>query len=125
MNEIYARGTTANPDWIEIYNKSNTAIDISGYKIYDAGGESGAKPKKEFPTGSIVSPLGFLVIVTDDTDRKWFWPFFKRRKSVVGKCIFSINRYHHLCRTYCPAILRKNSKWWRLAAFRFNYKKCF
>ncbi len=72
MNEIYARGTTADPDWIEIYNKSNAAIDISGYKIYDSGGDAGTKPKKEFPTGSIVSANGFLVIVVDDTAASGF-----------------------------------------------------
>ena len=72
LNEIYSRGTTADPDWIEIYNSSTSAIDISGYKIYDSGGQSGTKPKKEFPTGSVISPNGFLVIVTDDTSASGF-----------------------------------------------------
>ena len=66
MNEIYARGTTADPDWIEIYNSSSAAIDIGGYKIYDAGGQSGSKPKKEFPAGTSIPAKGFFVIVTDD-----------------------------------------------------------
>jgi hypothetical protein len=72
MNEIYSRGTTADPDWIEIFNSSNSVIDISGYKIYDNGGQAGTKPKKEFPTGSIVPANGFLVIVTDDTSASGF-----------------------------------------------------
>ncbi|MBK7631732.1 MAG: CotH kinase family protein [Ignavibacteriales bacterium] len=72
MNEIYTRGTTTDPDWIEIYNSSTSAIDISGYKIYDSGGQSGTKPKKEFSTGSVIPSNGFLVIVTDDTSASGF-----------------------------------------------------
>ena len=72
MNEIYSRGTTQNPDWIELYNPSSTQIDISGYKIYDGGGYAGTKPKKEFPSGSIIPAIGFLVMVTDDTTSSGF-----------------------------------------------------
>lgn len=68
MNEIYSRGTADDPDWIEIYNKSDAPVDISGYKIYDIGGFSGSKPKKEFPAGSVVPAHGFYVIITDRTD---------------------------------------------------------
>jgi len=67
MNEIYSRGTPqVDPDWIEIYNPSTVAIDVSGYKIYDSGGNTGAKPKKEFPAGTVVPARGYYVIVTDD-----------------------------------------------------------
>ena len=48
MNEIYSRGTTDDPDWIEIYNTTSADIDLSGYKIYDSGGQTGSKTKKEF-----------------------------------------------------------------------------
>lgn len=67
MNEIYSRGTTENPDWIELYNPSSTQVDISGYKIYDNGGYSGSKPKLEISSGSIIEGNSFFVIVTDDT----------------------------------------------------------
>lgn len=68
MNEIYSRGTTTDPDWIEIYNPSSSQIDISGYKVYDVGAvPPGTKPKKIFPTGTILPPDGFFVIVTDNT----------------------------------------------------------
>ena len=66
MNEIYAMGTSAAPDWIELYNPNTTAVDISGYKIYDVGGQGGTKPKKEIPAGTTISAKGFFVIVTDD-----------------------------------------------------------
>jgi predicted extracellular nuclease len=72
MNEIYSRGTAENPDWIEIYNDSDVAVDLSGYKIYDSGGQSGSKPKKEFPAGTIIPSKGFFVIVTDDDDPSGF-----------------------------------------------------
>jgi hypothetical protein len=72
MNEVYSRGTTAEPDWIEIYNLTSSIIDISGYKIFDSGGQAGTKPKKEFLTGSTISANGFLVVVTDDTAESGF-----------------------------------------------------
>lgn len=65
MNEIYSRGVPGNLDWIEIYNESDSDVDISGYKIYDSGGNSGSKPKKEFPLGTVVPAKGFTVIITD------------------------------------------------------------
>lgn len=72
INEVYSRGTPEAPDWVEIYNHSDVQVDISGYKIYDSGGESGAKPKKEFPAGSVIQPQGFLVIVADDGTESGF-----------------------------------------------------
>lgn len=72
LNEIYSRGTVSEPDWIEIYNSSGGVIDISGYKIYDIGGQNGTKPKKIFPSGSTIPALGFIVIVTDDTSASGF-----------------------------------------------------
>ena len=72
MNEIFSRGTTENPDWIEIYNATTAAVDISGYKIYDSGGESGGKPKKEIPAGTTIPAKGFYIIVVDDADASGF-----------------------------------------------------
>jgi hypothetical protein len=65
MNEVFTRGAAGNLDWIEIYNGASTQIDISGYKIYDNGGQAGTKPKKAFPTGTILAAKGFYVIITD------------------------------------------------------------
>jgi len=66
MNEVYSRGTTADPDWIELYNSSADTIDISGYKIYDTGGQSGSKPKKVVAAGTKMIPKSWFVIVADD-----------------------------------------------------------
>lgn len=72
MNETYSRGTAENPDWIEIFNDSDIEVDLSGFKIYDAGGQSGTKPKKEFPAGTVIPSKGFYVIVVDDDDASGF-----------------------------------------------------
>ena len=65
MNEVYSRGTPGNLDWVEIYNPSSLPINIGGYKIYDAGGQTGVKEKKVIPAGTIVPAKGFFVVVTD------------------------------------------------------------
>ena len=65
MNEIYSIGVTDAPDWIELYNSSTTAVDISAYKIYDSGGQGGTKPKMTFPANTVIPARGYYVIVTD------------------------------------------------------------
>ncbi|MCX6134415.1 MAG: lamin tail domain-containing protein [Ignavibacteriales bacterium] len=65
MNEIYSRGVTTDPDWIEIYNTSTVPVKLNGYKIYDVGGQGGTKPKMVLPTGTTIPAKGFLVVVTD------------------------------------------------------------
>ncbi len=72
INELFSRGTASELDWIEIYNPTASSIDITGYKIYDSGGQAGTKPKKLFPGGSVIPANGFLVIITDDTDPSGF-----------------------------------------------------
>lgn len=68
MNEIYSIGKSASHpdlDWIELYNSSSAQIDISGYKIYDSGGNSGTKPKMTLANGTFIPSKGFFVISTD------------------------------------------------------------
>jgi len=72
LNEVYSRGTVDAPDWIEIYNGSSVSVDLSAYKIYDAGGLGGTKPKKEFPNGTTLAPNSWYVIVVDDTTASGF-----------------------------------------------------
>jgi len=66
INEAYSRGSDPELDWIEIYNNSDVAVNISGYKIYDDGGQSGSKPKMEVPAGTTIPARGFYVFVVDD-----------------------------------------------------------
>ncbi len=72
MNEVFSRGVAGNLDWVEIYNPSNIALDLTGYRIYDGGGNSGAKPKMLFPAGSRAPAKGFFVITVDDTSKAGF-----------------------------------------------------
>jgi len=68
MNEIYSRGGGAvytDPDWLELYNSSAAEVDITGYKIYDSGGNGGTKPKMTFASGTKIPAKGFLAVVTD------------------------------------------------------------
>ncbi len=65
MNEIYSRGVAGDLDWIEVYNPASVSVDISGYKIYDIGAQSGTKAKKLFPAGTIVPAKGFASIIVD------------------------------------------------------------
>jgi len=66
MNEIFARGSAGDLDWIEIYNASNSPVDISDFKIYDSGGNAGTKPKMAFVSGTIIAAKGYYVITVDD-----------------------------------------------------------
>jgi len=66
INEIFSRGVAADPDWIELYNSSDNAVDISGYKIYDSGGQSGSKAKMTIPASTTIASKGYYVIVVDD-----------------------------------------------------------
>lgn len=72
INEVYSRGDSVNADWIEIYNPANSQVDISGFKIYDNGGQGGSKPKKVIPSGTVISANGFIIIVVDDTTANGF-----------------------------------------------------
>ncbi len=65
MNEIFSRGVDPDFDWVEIYNPNSIQVDLTGYKIYDGGGNKGTKPKMEFPVGSFIPANGFYVIVVD------------------------------------------------------------
>jgi hypothetical protein len=72
MNEFFSRGVDPDFDWIEIYNPNSVQVELTGYKIYDGGGNLGTKPKMEFPVGSVIPANGFYVIVVDVQDAAGF-----------------------------------------------------
>lgn len=55
LNEIFAPSSN---DWVEIYNKADSEIDISEWKIEDGA----TTPMKIFPAGTKIAPKGFLAI---------------------------------------------------------------
>jgi hypothetical protein len=49
-------------DWIELFNKSSAAIDLSGFYLSD----NHNKPSKwQFPAGTVIEGYGYLIIWTD------------------------------------------------------------
>jgi len=54
-------------DWIELYNTSNTPVDISGWYLSDKE----SKPTKwSIPEGTVIDPNGFLVFLCSGRDMK-------------------------------------------------------
>ncbi len=51
--------TGAFPDWVEIHNRTDSEIDISGYGLSD---DLVSAAKWTFPSGSIIEPDGYLVV---------------------------------------------------------------
>jgi hypothetical protein len=69
INEIMADNSTTMADaygdfndWVELYNNTNSLIDISGYYLSD---DASQKNKWQFPGGSTIAPNGFLIVWTD------------------------------------------------------------
>lgn len=57
INEILGTGS---PDYIELYNGTSSAIDISGYKVSDSGASY------TIPASTVIAAGGFYVILADD-----------------------------------------------------------
>ncbi|WP_157859451.1 lamin tail domain-containing protein [Chryseobacterium angstadtii] len=49
-------------EFIEFFNTTTTALDVSGYKIFDATGLTNNIPVHVFPAGSIIQPRKALVV---------------------------------------------------------------
>ncbi len=70
INEIMAdNGSTAydeagdNDDWIELYNRGNSPVDLSGYFITD---NDWSLNKWEIPAGTILNPNQYLILWADE-----------------------------------------------------------
>ena len=50
-------------DWIELYNTSGTAVDLSGFFLSD---NLGNPTKWAFPEGTFIGPRGYLLVWADD-----------------------------------------------------------
>jgi hypothetical protein len=62
INEIMYAPQSPEPEWIEIYNRSNKTINLFNYKIADA-----VDTQKVITTNIILQPEEFLVIAKDST----------------------------------------------------------
>ncbi|MBL7923193.1 MAG: CotH kinase family protein [Bacteroidia bacterium] len=70
INEVMASNVTTAADnfgeyddWIELYNKSNNAVDISGYRLTD---NPVNLDKWVVPAGTIIQPNDYLIIWADE-----------------------------------------------------------
>jgi hypothetical protein len=60
INEVMSNQGDSNPDWIEIFNPSESEIDMSGFGVYD-------KPDAiyKFAAGTKIAAKGYVVIICD------------------------------------------------------------
>jgi hypothetical protein len=70
INEILASNQNAetdekgeHEDWIELYNLSNQAVDISGFYLTD---NPSNLDKWDFPAGTVIPPNGYLILWADE-----------------------------------------------------------
>ena len=74
INEIVPSNTSglqdesgARPDWIELYNTSDAAVDLSGWTLTD----DFAVPNRDtVPDGVIIEAYGYLVFFADDDEEE-------------------------------------------------------
>ena len=59
LNEVYFKG---NDEWVEIYNPSNTSVDLSGYIIIDSGNSTST-----IKNGTNIEAGTYLVVIDDKT----------------------------------------------------------
>jgi hypothetical protein len=65
INELVAQDSTAD-DWIELYNPTNMAIDLSGFHLSD----SHFYPLKwAFPDGTVIASKGYLVVKANNKNK--------------------------------------------------------
>jgi hypothetical protein len=74
INELMADNTSTvkdqngeYDDWIELYNKSNTEVDVSGMFISD---DSGNKDKYKIPDSTFIPANGYLIIWADEDGKQ-------------------------------------------------------
>jgi hypothetical protein len=70
INELMADNQTTQSDsygeyndWIELYNNSSSAVDLSGYHLSDEGSDPA---KWTFPSGTMIGANSFLIVWTDN-----------------------------------------------------------
>lgn len=60
INEFFPAPSSTAPEWIELYNTTNTALDLSGYYLDDIAG--GGSAPSQIPAGTIIPARGFYVM---------------------------------------------------------------
>ncbi len=68
INEIESNAPDKGEDWIELYNKSEKAVDISGWVVVDFKGleNLATGDAKLFAEGTLIAPNGYVTINTGE-----------------------------------------------------------
>jgi len=61
INEILAHSHDMQPDWIELYNTTNTTINIGGWFLSDSNADEPNMIKYEIPVGTAIDAYDFVV----------------------------------------------------------------
>jgi uncharacterized repeat protein (TIGR01451 family) len=64
LSEIYYAGSVS-AEWVEIYNPTEQAVDLSDFKIGDAEKAARYEGMYRFPPGTTIAPQGVLVVAFD------------------------------------------------------------
>lgn len=89
INEYYSNTSAEDPeDWIEIYNKSNSAIDLSGWYMMDGGNSL-----FRIPGHTRIDSRSYLVVCRDTSN---FRDFFGSAATLVGNFDFSLSKSRDL-----------------------------
>jgi len=76
----FASATEADSDdWIELYNRTATAIDLTGWQLTDGAGHAYA-----FPADTVLWPDSYLVLCQDRIKFKAIHPYVKDRLGNLG-----------------------------------------
>jgi hypothetical protein len=62
INEYLPAPTSGDPEWIELYNPTDTAIDLTGYQLDD--GEGGTNP---YTLSTTINALNYLVVYDSES----------------------------------------------------------
>jgi hypothetical protein len=68
INEIMYAPKSPEQEWLELYNTSDSVIDLSSFKIETHGGSAGIK------TGSMLPPESFIVVCKDSSVSRFHYP---------------------------------------------------
>ncbi|GIV54515.1 MAG: hypothetical protein KatS3mg039_1033 [Candidatus Kapaibacterium sp.] len=63
INELQPVPPTGEPEWVELFNRSDTAVDLSGFYIYD-------RTSRASLAGVQIRPRGFAILTRDTDDLK-------------------------------------------------------
>lgn len=68
ISEIQTVGSAADDEFIELYNPTDSSVDISGWSIQYRGGAAATYGRKDFVTGQTIPAHGFFLIASAGYD---------------------------------------------------------